>query len=145
MADNRILLKRDESYAIHALVNIAENPGTNAARIAADLEMPPAFMAKVLRKLVNAELISSQTGRSGGVRLIAEPASVSMLSVIEAVSGSLIVDTCQAKTRCATQKRAGYCRTKLAWLATSAGIRNIFAGVTLDQLIDPAVAAAPDS
>lgn len=140
MSDSRVLLKRDESYAIHALVNIAENPGTNAAQIAADLDMPPAFMAKVLRKLVNAELISSQMGRSGGVRLNAEPAKVSMLTVIEAVSGPLIVDTCQSKARCATQKRTGYCRTKLAWLATSTGIRDIFAGVTLDQLIDPGAA-----
>lgn len=65
MDDLRTLLKREESYAIHALINIAENPGTNAAEIAKRLEMPAAFLAKVMRKLVNAGFVESQMGRSG--------------------------------------------------------------------------------
>jgi Rrf2 family protein len=139
---NRVLLKRDESYAIHAMAYIAENPGTNAARIAEDLAIPPAFTAKVLRKLVTAGMISSQMGRSGGVQLIVEPGEITLLSIIEVISGPLIVDTCQVRHRCATQKRKGYCRVKLAWLATSSAIRDVFTGVTLAQLIDPAVPGA---
>ena len=65
----RTLLKREESYAVHALLNIAENPGTNAAEIANQLKMPAAFVAKVLRKLVEVGFIESKMGRSGGVTL----------------------------------------------------------------------------
>jgi Rrf2 family protein len=137
MQSHRVLLKRDESYAIHAMAYIAENPGTNAARIAEDLAIPPAFTAKVLRKLVTAGLISSQMGRTGGVQLIVAPNEVSLLDIIEVISGPLIVDTCQVRHRCATQQRKGHCRVKLAWLATSTAIRETFKGVTLDQLVDP--------
>lgn len=136
MAEDRILLKREESYAVHALININENPGTNAAQIAQDLQMPPAFMAKVLRKLVQANLISSQMGRSGGVKLRVDPGKLTLLDVLEAISGRLVLDTCQTERRCATQQRKGHCRLKLAWLSASHGVREILAGITLEQLSD---------
>ena len=132
----RTLLKREESYAVHALINIAENPGTNAAQIADDLKMPPAFMAKVLRKLVKANFVDSKMGRSGGVDLKVDPANVSLLDVLEAVSGTVVLDTCQTQSRCATQQRKGHCKLKLTWLSTSQAIREVLSQVTLDDLCD---------
>lgn len=136
----RTLLKREESYAIHALINIFENPGTHAAAIAERLQVPPAFLAKVLRKLVKAGFIRSHMGRSGGVELLADLSVLTMLDVIEAVSGTVVVDTCQTRERCATQLRKGHCRLKLAWLATSMAVREAFRQVTLLELCDPAPA-----
>lgn len=136
MNDLRTLLKREESYAIHALLNIAENPGTNAAEIAERLKMPAAFLAKVMRKLVNAGFVESQMGRSGGVSLRVSLDEVSMLEVIEAVSGGLILDTCQVQSRCANQQRKGHCNLKLAWLSATLGVREVLGGVKLAQLYD---------
>ena len=92
----RTLLKREESYAVHALLNIAENPGTNAAEIAKQLKMPPAFVAKVLRKLVEVGFIESKMGRSGGVTLKVRLEDISLLNAIEVMSGPIILDTCQS-------------------------------------------------
>lgn len=145
MDEARVLLKREESYAVHALLNIAEKPGTNAAQIAADLQMPPAFMAKVLRKLVLTDFVDSQMGRSGGVTLKVDLANLTLLDVIEAVSGPIILDTCQTLGRCATQQRKGHCRLKLAWFGATQGIREILAGITLEQLSGPPAAPPPVS
>ena len=136
MKSQRTLLKRDESYAIHALLNIAEKPGTNAAQIAADLSMPPAFMAKVLRKLVKAGFIESQMGRSGGVQLKIPIEKVSLLKVMEAISGPMILDTCQTQQRCATQKRTGHCNLKVVWLQASLHFREYFDDIKLADLQD---------
>lgn len=136
MDELRTLLKREESYAVHALINIAENPGTNAAEIAEHLKMPAAFLAKVIRKLVNAGFVESRMGRSGGVSLRVSLDEVSILEVIEAVSGSLILDTCQVQGRCANQQRKGRCNLKLAWLDATFGIREVLGGVKLAQLCD---------
>lgn len=141
MDELRTLLKRDESYAIHALINIAENPGTNAAQIAADLQIPPAFLAKVLRKLVQAKLIASRMGRNGGVDLLIDPDEISLLDVIESVSGTLILDTCQVKGRCATQQRKGHCKLKVTWITATLGIRELLANVKLSRLCDQPRAA----
>lgn len=133
----RTLLKREESYAIHALVNIHENPGTNAALIAEHLQIPPAFLAKVLRKLVKANFILSRMGRNGGVELLVDLKDVSMLDVIEAVSGTLIADNCQTHALCATQRRKGRCGIKGAWFRATAAVRTAFGEIRLSDLADP--------
>lgn len=135
--DLRPLLKREESYALHALINVAENPGTNAATIAEHLSMPPAFMAKVLRKLTVAGLISSGRGRGGGVELQADPAAVSLLDVVEVISGAVVLDVCQTKARCATQERKGHCHLKLATITATSAIREALDAIRLIDVIDP--------
>lgn len=135
MTDVRTLLKREESYAIHALIDIASRPGTNAAAVADRLSMPKAFMAKVLRKLVEAGFIDSQMGRSGGVWLKRPLDEVTMLNVMEAMSGPFVMDTCQAEVLCATQRRTGYCRLNVAYHSAGDQIRNLLGQIRLDALV----------
>lgn len=132
----RTILRKEESYAIHALIYAAENPGAAAAKIAHDLKMPAAFLAKVLRRLAQAGYVENRQGRNGGVTLLIDPDDVSLLHVIEAMSGPVVVDTCQTKTRCATQERKGYCRLNVAWINASVAIREVLDGVKLAHLID---------
>lgn len=132
----RTLLKREESYAIHALVNIYENPGTNSGIIAEHLQIPPAFLSKVLRKLVTAGFIESRMGRNGGVKLLVDLDTISMLDVVEAVSGRVIADTCQLGEKCATQQRKGHCNIRGAWFRATAAVRSAFGEIKLGELVD---------
>lgn len=134
--DYRTLLRREEGYAIHALIYAAENPGAPAGRMAEDLKMPPAFLAKVLRRLAEAGYVESRQGRSGGVTLAVDPTRITLLDVIETVSGPLVLDTCQTKPRCATMERKGYCRLNVAWINATLAIRDVLSEVRLIQLID---------
>lgn len=144
MPDIRTLLKREESYAVHALIDIASNPGTNASAIAEKLSMPKAFMAKVLRKLVEAGFVESQMGRKGGVWLEIPLSEVTLLRVMEAMSGPFVMDTCQAEVLCATQRRKGYCRLNIAYHTVGHQIRALLEGIGLDALADPP-ASEPES
>lgn len=133
----RTLLKKEESYAVHALLDIAEHPGTSASDIAKRLQMPYAFMTKVLRKLVERNYIQSQTGRSGGVHLLVDLNDVSVLNVMEAISGPVLLDTCQTQKRCATQKRKGYCKLNTAWVAATLEINSVLENMRLGDFYDP--------
>lgn len=133
----RTLLRREESYATHALIYAAENPGATAAKMAADLQIPPAFLSKVLRRLADAEYLEIRTGRNGGASLAIDPNDVTLLDVIETMSGPVILDTCQTKRRCATQQLKGYCRLNVVWMQSSLAINEILNAVSLSQLIDP--------
>jgi Rrf2 family protein len=130
----RILLKREESYAVHALLNIAENPGTNAAEIARDLKLPAAFTAKVLCKLGALGFVENKTGRSGGVTLKTDLEGLSLLNVIETMSGPLTLDTWQ--TRPATEQHPNHCHQKAVWLSTTLEIRALLNKVKISQLVN---------
>lgn len=133
----RTLLKREESYAVHALIYVAENPGAATAQIAADLQMPPAFLAKVLRRLAEAGYLENRIGRNGGVNLKVDLAGVTLLDVIQTVSGTLVLDTCQTRDRCATQERKGYCSLNGVWVRATLAIHDVFQAVNIGSLVDP--------
>lgn len=132
----RTLLKREESYAVHALMSVSESPGIAAAEIAQRLQVPPAFLAKVLAKLAKAGIIENRQGRSGGVWLKANLEEISLLTVIEALSGPVVMDTCQTKPKCATEQRKGFCRLKPVWLASSLQMREVLDSYKLARLVD---------
>ncbi|PJI52518.1 hypothetical protein CTI14_41015 [Methylobacterium radiotolerans] len=79
----RSLLKREESYAIHALLNIAQNPGTNAATIAEQLQISYTFLTKVLRRLTEMNYVASAKGRGGGAPSRWTRRQVSLLDIID--------------------------------------------------------------
>src|SRR5690606_25753006 len=131
----RTLLKREESYAVHAIIYAAENPGAPTAKIAHDLKMPPAFLAKVLRRMVEVGYLDNRTGRNGGVRLKVDPNTLTLLDIIQTVSGPLVLDTCQTHHRCATQQRKGYCSLNGVWVRATLAIHDVFAAVNIGSLI----------
>lgn len=120
---------------MHALLYVAENPGAPAARIASDLELPRDFLAKVLRRLGKAGFVHNLPGRTGGVRLAADLGDLTLLDVIEAVSGPLVIDTCQTLAKCPTEKRKGECSLNAAWMAVGLQVRDAFGAVRLDRLV----------
>jgi Rrf2 family protein len=134
----RSLLKREESYALHALLLLAEEPGLSALEIATKLKAPPAFMAKVLQKLAKAGLVESRVGRAGGVWPKLPPGEVSLLRVMEALSGPVVLDLCAALKRCPTEERRGFCYLKPNLVRLNQEIRKAFASFTLKDLL-PAV------
>ena len=133
----RTLLRREESYAVHTIVYVAENPGASNARIAEDLQFPPAFLAKVLARLARAGYVESRPGRSGGVKLTVDPSELSLLDVIQTVSGRVLMDNCQTRQQCATQARKGYCSINGMWMRTTLLVHDIFGDVRMSDLVDP--------
>lgn len=132
----RTFLRREESYAVHAIAYVAENPGSSSAKIAKDLRLPPAFLAKVLRRLAVAGYVENRQGRSGGVTLIVDPGEITLLDVVQTVSGPLLMDTCQTHQQCATQLRKGYCNVNAMWVRTTLLVHDAFESVKMADLID---------
>lgn len=131
----RTLLKREESYALHALLLLAEEPGLSAQEVAERLKAPPAFMAKVLQKLARAGLVESRVGRKGGVWLKEPPEAISLLRVMEALSGPVALDLCATLKRCPTEERRGFCYLKPNLVRMNLELRKTLAGLTLAELL----------
>src|SRR5450759_3495383 len=85
----RLELTRRTDYAVRAMLALARRPGQtlSSADISEITNIPVRFVTQVMSHLVRAGLVQAVIGRSGGYRLNAEPDSVSVLSIVEAVEG----------------------------------------------------------
>lgn len=72
------------SYALHAVLQIAYRApeSVRAHELAASLEVPPKYLAKVLNTLAHAGILASSRGPHGGFRLAVEPHRLRLADVI---------------------------------------------------------------
>lgn len=86
-----MLLPQTAEYALRALaclVPLEEGQGLRSSDIAERSGVPRAYLQKVLRKLVEAGLLTSQKGHGGGFRLARSPDRIRFEDVLEAVEVS---------------------------------------------------------
>ena len=62
--------------------------------ISREMATPKSFLAKILQKLVKADIARSFRGIKGGFQLSREPRDITLLDVIEAVEGSIALNAC---------------------------------------------------
>lgn len=97
-------------YGIRASIYVAKhslkNEKVSLIEVAKHTDAPPAFMAKILQKLVRTEVLSSQKGPSGGFFIPTENLErVSVLSIVLAMDGDGIFEDCTlGLRRCDGQK-----------------------------------------
>ena len=90
-------LSKKADYALIAMKHLALREGSSSAReIAEQYSIPAELMAKVLQRLVNRGLLTSQQGTRGGYQLAKAPRSISVADVIQAIDGPLTVTACSA-------------------------------------------------
>lgn len=82
------MISRTSEYAIRSLSFMASRPRGEfhlALDMAQELNIPAAFLGKVLQPLVVRGLLSSQRGRGGGFRLAQPPEQITLLSIVQAL------------------------------------------------------------
>ncbi|GCE50246.1 BadM/Rrf2 family transcriptional regulator [Thermosporothrix hazakensis] len=85
------------NYALHTMLYfVALSPGTTiGVQKLAELQgVSPAYLSKILSRLVKAGLIESTSGINGGYRLTSNRADLSFLDVIQAIEGTASLFHC---------------------------------------------------
>lgn len=84
-------ISRSISYAVGILLKVAQEGSDGpmtAAQIAKGAKFPPRFLYRVLRRLVDAQLLKGVSGPGGGY-LLARPATkINLLDIIIAIEGA---------------------------------------------------------
>ena len=129
------ILRRNTDYAVRAMVNLAEHHKNNqlsTRTISAEEGISYQLTCKLMQKLHNAKLVESCMGSKGGFRLSREPSEISLLAVIEAIQGRIVLNRCLlGNYKCPKQDRCKV-RAKLAELGKS--INSYLSNITLDEL-----------
>lgn len=90
------IIKTDTDYAMRVLVCLAgkrEAPVT-AGELSASQQIPLDFTYKILQRLTGAGIIKSHLGIHGGFSLALSPEKITLLQVVSAVQGPIVVRRC---------------------------------------------------
>lgn len=88
-------LTLSSKYAILALEELARRGhAASAKELASAVDVPSAYLAKLLPLLARTGILSTQRGRGGGVALARPPESISLKEIIEAVEGPNALEDC---------------------------------------------------
>jgi Rrf2 family protein len=132
------------------MVQLARRHGTgpaSLAEIAAEEDLPRAYLEQLVMSLRDAGLVVSTRGAHGGYELGREPSSVRMGEILRALEGPI------APMFCATDDpehavlcdRSSRCTVNVLWVRVRDAVAGALDGMTLADLVPAAVAVAPDT
>jgi Rrf2 family protein len=90
-------ITRQADYAVRAVLYLARmepNQRSATSQVAQEQHIPPSFLAKIISQLSIAGLLHTSRGARGGVTLAREPKDITLLEVIEAIDGPIMLNEC---------------------------------------------------
>jgi len=93
-------ITRQADYAVRAVLHLAKlKDGERAATssVAKEQHIPPSFLAKIISQLSIAGLLHTSRGARGGVTLARHPKDITLLEVVEAIDGPILLNICVAQ------------------------------------------------
>ena len=129
-------LNRIVDYGILVLTEIARrNACVSTTELAAVYGISATIVAKVLKKLARAGLVTSERGSRGGYRLALPATGVTLRAVVNALEGPISLTFCSSGTA------SGRCRTRPFCVASDAMkplnhlVNGAFEAVTLEDIL----------
>jgi len=90
------MITREADYAIRCILYMSGAGGklANVKEISGAMEIPQSFLAKILQKLLKADIVESVRGAGGGFRLKKQPSEVNLHEVVVAIDGTMALNRC---------------------------------------------------
>lgn len=129
------LMTKDSDYAIRALSFLAKHNEAPASvtEIAETLQIPYAFLRKIMQELTKQGILRSSKGKGGGFSLSRDPDQIYVADIIDIFQGAIRLQHCHAnRDRCVDFPN---CRLKDTLGDIEAYVQSVLQSVTLRQLI----------
>lgn len=131
-----IRMSRLADYSFIILGRMMEPQGASwsAAELAERTALPLPTVAKLLKLLARAEILTAQRGAAGGYRLLRPVQAVTVAHVIEAVDGPIAITDCvhEDKPECALPS---FCPLNGGWMKVNWAIHKALHSVTLADMV----------
>jgi len=132
----RLDLTKRSDYAIRAMLALTMVPEglLSSRKIAEEMKIPPRFLPQIMGDLTRAGLVEAHPGRAGGYKLAKPAATVTILTVIEAVEGDPHRQICVMRGGPCGEN--GECGVHDVFFAAEGAILKELSGATLKSIID---------
>ncbi len=131
-------ITRQADYAVRAIYYLSiigpENRASTS-QIAKEQHIPPSFLAKIISQLSVAGLLHTSRGARGGVSLAREPKDITMLDVVEAIDGPILLNECVADTHGCKFDKA--CPMRSLWSELQDDLVARLGGTTFADFVIP--------
>jgi FeS assembly SUF system regulator len=136
-----IILSKLADYGVIVATHLGAFPNrqVTAATIAIETRLPQATVAKLLKALAHAGLVTATRGAGGGYRLARSPAAISVAEVVAAIDGDIGLTQCSVHVEECT--RTSYCPTRPHWAAINRAVGEALSAISLDAMLTPAAFA----
>jgi Rrf2 family protein len=129
-------ITRQADYAIRAvrfLARQAPEKRIATSTVAREMKIPPSFLAKIIAQLSIAGLLNTSRGARGGVFLARPSSEISVLDVVVAIDGPILLNQCVASsTRC---EFADDCLVHPVWVEAQQSLVDRLASTHFDATI----------
>jgi Rrf2 family protein len=129
-------ITRQADYALRAVIYLSRLGADERAatsQIAQEQRIPPSFLAKIVSQLSVAGLLQTSRGARGGVSLAKAPEEISVLDVVEAIDGPILLNECVGCGGVCTF--GDDCPMKPVWADTQAELVNHLKNITFQTFI----------
>ncbi len=140
-------LTRASDYALRVVIHLAHPQGsgrTTREEIIRNTGAPPAFLNKLIRRLVRAGFVAARPGVNGGCILAVPADSLSVLQVIESIDGPLRVSECLTDTTvcprcssCKLRRLLGQLQDEMVRVLSAAKVADLAEGEDWTQISLP--------
>jgi Rrf2 family protein len=130
-------ITRQADYAVRAVLHLAElkNGGrAPTSKIATEEHIPPSFLAKIVSQLSVAGVVQTSRGARGGVSLARDPSEITLLEVVEAIDGPIILNECVHNPKACPF--GDHCKVHDIWCKAQADLVNKLASTNFASLAE---------
>jgi Rrf2 family protein len=138
-------ITRQADYAVRAMIYLTEIGSDRRAatsQIAEVKQIPPSFLAKIVSQLSVAGLLQTSRGARGGVSLAKAPEHITLLDVVEAIDGPILLNECvDNETACSFGET---CPMRPVWCDAQKQLVNSLRQTTFASIIRSPLPTAAD-
>lgn len=137
-------LSQGVEWSLHCVVLLAQAPAgvaLSGRRLAAQYDLPPAYLAKHLQALARAGILHAAPGVRGGFRLARSPEDITALDVVEAIEGTASPFVCHEIRRrglaaAKPEECTGPCAISCVMAQAHEAWRDVLRDVTAARLVE---------
>jgi Rrf2 family protein len=134
-------VNRQTDYAVRVVLALARHPkGTRIATgtIQREMQIPRAFLARIVAQLANNGLVKTYTGRDGGMELPLPAENITLRNVVEAFEGPIMLSECVKTGRESDCPFLDACPVNSKWERVQAAMVREMEAITFKDLAEEA-------
>jgi len=92
-----IRITRQTDYAVRVILALSQEQDGRLVKtkeIQESMQIPPAFLQRIVAQLAQSNLVKTFPGRTGGLQLMRKPEEITLRDVLESIEGPMMISEC---------------------------------------------------